>query len=115
MAMSTLAKPPEPLNLEDRTHRGENWKRFKRDWSYYEVAAKIHKEEDGKVRVAHLLNVIGKDAQDLYETFTLSNDDKDITKVLAAFEARCVPEINVIYKHYIFNRHVQEPGETIEH
>ena len=87
MAMSTLAKPPEPLNLEDRTHRGDNWKRFKRDWSYYEVAAKINKE-DGEVRVAYLLNVIGKDAQDLYETFTLSDDDrKDIVKVLEAFES----------------------------
>ena len=80
------------------------------------MAAKVHKEEDGEVRVAHLLNVIGKDAQDLYETFTLSADDKkDITKVLAAFEARCVPETNVIYKRYMFNRRVQEPGETIDH
>ena len=35
----------------------------------------------------HLLNVIGKDAQDLYETiFMFSGDDKkDITKFLAAF------------------------------
>ena len=70
MAMSTLAKPPDPLNLEDRTHRGENWKRFKRDWSYYEVAAKINKEE-GEVRVAHLLNVIGKDAKISMKRFHL--------------------------------------------
>ena len=84
--MSTLAKSLEPLNLEDRTHR-ENWKHFKRDWSYYEVAAKINKEE-GEVRVAHLLNIVGKDAQDLYETFILAEDDqKDITKVLEAFES----------------------------
>jgi len=64
MATSNLANLPEPLNLEDRTHRGDNWKRFKRDWSYYEVEAKIHKEEDSEVRVVHLVNVIGKDAQD---------------------------------------------------
>ena len=87
MTMSTLAKPPDPLNLEDRTHRGENWKCFKRDWSYYEVAAKINKEE-GEVRVAHLLNVIGKDAQDLYKTFSLTDGErKDIVKVLEDFES----------------------------
>lgn len=102
MAMLTLAKSPDPLNLEDRTHRGDNWRQFKRDWTYYERAAKIDKE-DGAVRVAHLLNVIGKDAQDLYETFNLAEDDqKDISKVLEAFEARCIPAANVIYECYMF-------------
>ena len=62
--MSTLAKPPELLNLEDRTHRGENWKQFKCDWTYYEIASKINKEDD-IVRVAHFLDVIGKDALEL--------------------------------------------------
>ena len=62
MVTSNLAKFPEPLNLEDRTHRGENWKHFKRGWSYNKVAAKTHKEEEGKVTVAHLLNAIIKDA-----------------------------------------------------
>ena len=115
MAMSTLAKPPEPLNLEDRTHRGENWRRFKRDWFYYERAAKIDKEE-GTVRVAHLINVIGKEAQDLYETFGLTEEDqKSITKVLETFEARCVPITNVIYERYMFNKRVQDAGESIDH
>jgi len=58
----------KPLSHEDRTHWGENWKRFKRDWSYYKVATKIHEEEDDEVRVAHLLNITGKDAQDLYNS-----------------------------------------------
>ena len=101
MAISTLAKPPKLLNLEDRTHQGKNWRRFKRDWFYYERAAKIDKE-DGTVRVAHLINIIRKEAQDLYETFNLSEEDqKDITKVLEAFEAPCVPVTNVIYERYV--------------
>ena len=79
MAVPMLAKPPEPLNLEHRTHRGEIWKQFKLDWTYYEIAAKINKE-DGAIRVAHLLNVVGKDGQELYDTFTLSEgDSKNIT------------------------------------
>ena len=79
MVMSTLAKPPDLLNLKDRTHQGDNWWQFKRDWTYYKRSTKIDKE-DGAVRVAHLLNVIGKDAQDLHETFNLAEDDqKDIS------------------------------------
>ena len=112
MAMSTLAKPSEPLNLEDRMHRGKNWWRLKCDWFYYERAAKIDKEE-GVVRVAHLINVIGKEAQDLYETFDLSEENqKDIAKVFEAFEARCVPVSNVIYERYMFNKRAQMQGKA---
>lgn len=64
----------------------------------------------------HLFNVAGKDGQELYETFILSKDDsKNITKVLKAFKARCVPVENVIYEHYMFNRHTQEVGESVDH
>ena len=111
----SLAKPPDPLDLVDSTRRGDNWKQFKRDWSYYETAAKIDKE-DGPVRVAHLLNVIGKDGQDMFDTFALEGDDrKDITKVLQEFETRCTPVTNVIYERYVFNKRTQQPGETLDH
>ena len=67
MASNNFAKPPELLNLEDRAHR-ENWENFKREWSYYEITARIATKAE-KVRVAALLNVIGRDALDMYETF----------------------------------------------
>jgi len=50
MVAITLAKPPQPLSLEDTTHRGEKWKQFKQDWTYCETASKINKEE-GPIRV----------------------------------------------------------------
>ena len=115
MAAAPLAKPPDPLNLNDTTHRGDNWKQFKRDWTYYETASKINKEE-GPVRVAHLLNVIGKEGQEMFETFSLSDTDcADIAKVLEEFEARCTSVTHVIYERYIFNKRVQEPGESLDH
>jgi len=84
----SVAKPPEPLNLEGRTRWGDNWKQFKRDWLYYKTAAKINKE-DGPVRVAHLIE---KDGQDMFDTFSLTEEDqKDITKILQEFETRCTP------------------------
>ena len=82
MATQQFEKPPEPLNIKDPIHRGEQWKQFKRDWTYYKVAAKIDKE-GGAVRVAHLLNVIGKEGQDMFDTFNLNDEDRvDIAKVL---------------------------------
>ena len=104
MASQPLAKPPEPLSLEDRMRRGDKWKQFKRDWTYYEIAARINKE-DGTVRVAHLLNVIGTEGQDMFKTFNLSETDRnDISKVLQEFETRCAPVTNVIYERYVFNK-----------
>ena len=115
MAVVPLAKPPESLNLVDPTHRGENWRQFKRDWKYYETASKINKEE-GPVRVAHLLNVIGKEGQEMFETFSLSEEHRgDIDRVLEEFEARCTPVTHVIYERYLFNKRVQEPGESFDH
>ena len=115
MAAITLAKPPEPLSLEDASHRGEKWKQFKCDWTYYETASKINKEE-GPVRVAHLLNVIGKEGREMFETFFLSETDcGDIVKVLEEFERRCSPVTHVIYERYIFNKRTQESGESLDH
>ena len=116
MASQTLAKPPEPLNLEDTTRQGNHWRQFKRNWTYYETASKIDKE-DGPVWVAHLLNIIGKDGQEMFETFSLSDTDSgDIAKVLKEFEDRCMPVTQVIYERYIFNKfkRTQEPGESLD-
>ena len=83
---------------------GDNWEQFKRDWTYYEIAAKINKE-DGTVRVAHLLNIIGTEGQDMFKTFNLSEMDRNnISKVLQEFETRCAPVTNVIYERYVFNK-----------
>ena len=115
MAAITIAKPPELLNLLDTTHRSDNWKYSKRDWMYYKTASKIDKEE-GPVQVAHFLNVIGREGQEMFDTFSLSDGDRvNITKVLQEFEARCAPVTHIIYEQYIFNKIVQEPGKSLDH
>ena len=115
MATQQLAKAPEPLNLKDQTHRGKHWKQFRRDWTYYEIASKI-REESGAVSVAHLLNVIEREGQHMFDTFNLSEEDSaDITKVLREFEGRCLPISNVIYERYVFNPGAQEVGESLDH
>ena len=67
-AVSTTAKIPSPLNLSDRLHQKQNWKSFRREWKFYELAAGIHKKSQ-EVRVTSLLNVIGKEGMDIHNTF----------------------------------------------
>ena len=114
-ALSTTAKPPEPLNLDDRQHHGENWKYFKRSWKYYEIAAAIFKKSE-EIRVCSLLNVIGKDGVDMYETFhwDAEGDDFKIDKVLEKFEERCVPARNETYERYIFFKREQSSSESLD-
>ena len=115
MASNNFAKPPEPLNLEDRAHRGENWKNFKQEWSYYEIAAGIATKAE-KVRVAALLNVIGRNALDMHETFQWENEGNDfkIGKVLEKFEEHCVPARNEIFERYNFFKRNQNKGESLD-
>ena len=80
---SATAKIPSPLILSDRLHQGENWKSFRREWKFYELAAGIHKKAQ-EVRVASLLNVIGKERNEHIRTFQWGNssDALKIDKVL---------------------------------
>ena len=65
MSAGPTAKVPDPITLENR---GESWKQFRREWKFYEIATKISKEEDD-VRIAALMNVIGREGMDLFDTF----------------------------------------------
>ena len=114
-AVSTTAKIPLPLNLSDRLHQGENWKSFRREWKFYELAAGIHKKAQ-EVRVASLLNVIGKEGMDMYETFQWENssDALKIDKVLEKFEERCVPARNETYERYVFFKREQLSNESLD-
>ena len=69
-----------------------------------------------KIRVAALLNVIGRDALDMYETFQweTEGDNFKIAKVLEKFEERCVPARNEILERYNFFKRNQDNGESLD-
>ncbi|KAL9963770.1 hypothetical protein ACROYT_G027310 [Oculina patagonica] len=115
-AVSTTAKIPSPLNLTDLLHQGENWKSFRREWKFYELAAGIHKKQE-EVRVASLLNVIGKEGMDMYDTFQWANASNalKIDKILKKFEERCVPARNETYERYVFFKREQLSKESSGH
>lgn len=68
------------------------------------------------MRAAALLNVIGRDVLDLYDTFLwdTKGDYFKITKVLENFEEHCVPARNETFERYNFLKGNQEMVESLE-
>ena len=66
--------------------------------------------------MASLLNVIGKEGMDMYETFqwNVESDALKIDKVLEKFEERCVPARNETYEQYVFFKREQLLSESLD-
>ncbi|RLJ22759.1 hypothetical protein DJ031_00295 [bacterium endosymbiont of Escarpia laminata] len=104
--------PPRPLIMDNNL--ATNWKQWRKIWQRYEIATGIYKQE-GLIRVATLLSVIGEDAAKVYDTFTWvdSQNEQCVTDVLAQFDRYCEPRTQVIYERYRFNNRNQAVDETI--
>jgi hypothetical protein len=114
-ARSSLNNIPVPPPL--KMHSGEiasNWKRFKAQWTTYELATDVRGESKAK-RAAILLSCIGADAYDTFQGMVLGDDARsDIDEVIRAFDTYCIGETNTTYERYLFNRRVQEASEKFD-
>jgi hypothetical protein len=80
----------------------------------YLKASGLEKKSE-EVRVAVLLNIIGEEAVELYNTFNLSeSDSKDFEIVLSAFEKYTNPKKNIVIERFKFNSRNQDPLETFD-
>ena len=104
--------PPKPLTMGDNL--ATSWKQWRKIWLRYEIATGINKQE-GLVRVATLLSVIGEDAAKVYATFTwlAGENEQCIDQVLSKFDSYCEPRTQIIYERFRFNNRLQEAGESI--
>lgn len=69
-----------------------------------------------KLKVALLLNQIGNQALDIYNTFQyVEGESKDnYTDVISKFDAYCQPRKNVVYERFKFFSRSQEEGEPVD-
>lgn len=65
-------KPPEPLILDGNV--SENWKKFWQRFDLFMKAADLNTKDDDR-KIAVLLNLIGDDGLELYNSFTLSETE----------------------------------------
>jgi len=116
IAMTSVATIPFPSQLQiTGGNVAADWKRFHSQWANYEVATDLDSKTAAK-RAAVFLACIGTQAYEVFQSmdFATEGDRADIEKVIEAFERHCVGEVNITYERYVFNRRVQDVGETFE-
>ncbi|KAK4879606.1 hypothetical protein RN001_007752 [Aquatica leii] len=80
---------------------------------YIKATSKATK--DFETEVAIFLNLAGKDALKLLNTFNFTEDEiKSIDNVTTAFENYCNPKKNVDYERFMFNKRCQQESEPFQ-
>lgn len=106
-------KPPSELVINDNL--SANWKLFKQKFENY-LKASDKESKDDEVKVAILLNCIGDEALEVYNTFGLSVEDSKVLKTVTdKFDEYCKPRTNVVYNRFLFFSKKQEEGESFDH
>ena len=95
--------PPEYFDFG----KPEKWSDWKKRFERFRTATRLTKE-DGDVQVATLVYSMGPDAENIFESFNLSNDNsKKYDVVLKKFNEHFVPKVNTIRERAVFNKLVQ--------
>lgn len=104
---------PEPLNCETRNLH-VNWTKFHNQFKNLIKANGYNKKNDD-VKVALLLNLVGDEGNEIYESFNLNDDEKEnYEKVIDAFEKYCIKKKNIIYERHCFYSRMQKEGELFD-
>lgn len=106
-------RTPEQMKFTGNV--AENFRKFKQNFEIYlKASGKISKPDD--VKVAILLNIIGEEGVEIYNTLKLSEDQKHMYDVvIKEFESYTNPKRNVIYERYLFFTRKQMECENFDH
>lgn len=106
-------RPPKPLSVDSNIHN--NWKQFKQSYNIF-ITATGRENKTKEVKAAILLNLIGEEGLELFNTFDLQeNQEKDVDAIIKAFDDYINPRRNIIYERFLFYNRNQKEGEDFEH
>ncbi|KAJ8877005.1 hypothetical protein PR048_021457, partial [Dryococelus australis] len=92
----------------------DNWKWWLQQFYWYSVVTNL-KKKSPMVQVATFMTVIGQDAANIYNTFTLTEkEENDIEVTKEKFDAYFSPKANLTYERYIFKKLVQVDGQPFD-
>ncbi len=107
-----MAKFQPPDNF-DFSHP-ERWPDWRQRFHRYRIATKLDKEE-AEVQVCTLLYSMGKEHEQVYQTFTFGEEDREnYDAVITKLDDYFVPKVNVIHERARFHTRGQKPGEVAE-
>ena len=102
-------RPPQPLNFLE-----PNWDRFMSQYEMFRLLTDLDKKP-GPVQVASLKYCMGPEAEDVFKTFNLSDDDaKNYKTVVDTFKNYFSPRKNVLRLRRLFYRRTQQAHEDTE-
>lgn len=72
-------------------------------------------KKDMAIKSAIFLNLIGVDGLQLFNSFNLSDKDReDCDKIMEAFDHFCNPKKNIVFERFKFNQRNQKQGENFD-
>lgn len=111
--MADQSRAPEEFTFKGNV--ANNWRLWRQKFDLYLLASgKTNKSEE--VKVAILLNLLGDEGIQIYNTFEYDEmeDKNKIDVVLGKFDKYCNPIKNLVYEHFKFFKRDQLPGESVD-
>ena len=103
---------PAPLSLSGDV--ASDWKRFKSQWEFYELATDLDEKPPAK-RAASFLTCIGREAHEVFMTLDITKEEsRNVVNIIEAFDKYFIGKVNVTFERYNFNCRNQEPGESFD-
>ncbi|GBL84994.1 Retrovirus-related Pol polyprotein from transposon 17.6 [Araneus ventricosus] len=107
-------RPPVAINFSC-SNLADTWNRWTQKLKNYLIASEKDKKPDG-VKIAILLNLLGDEGTDIFNTFK-SENRKSIEKfddVLEMFTNYCIPRRNVVFERFKFFSCSQQEGQQVD-
>ena len=90
-----------------------NWNRWKTKFHIYlQSSGKAEKTDEHKIYT--LLNLLGDDGLDIWETFDMTATESTLEAVLEKFSTYCNPRKNEVFDRFCFFERVQGEQESID-
>jgi len=81
-------RTPEALTFDDNI--SESWKKFKQKFDLFYLANNGGKKVQSNIKVAQLLNLIGDEGLEVFNSFDLSEEERwDFDLVISKFDDYC--------------------------
>ena len=110
MATTYQVTAPQPFNFT----KPEEWEKWLRQFERFRGASGLSAKED-EAQVNTLIYTMGAEADDIFRSFKLSEDDSRSYKTVSEkFTSHFVKKHNVIYERARFNMRRQEEGEPVD-
>ena len=93
----------------------EGWNKWIQRFERFRIASGLG-EKDGTTQVNTLIYCMGSEADEIFSSFHLSNENKKkFSSVKEKFDGYFIPKRNVIFERAKFNKRIQSADESVDH